>query len=92
MLSSIRRLLSRVCLDYLFPANKQKEDTTLIDGLGLNGLQGLEIRDVNIMIVPDDEGNNMNGSVVIPNPGHLTIEMVHPPSSIKEKEKKKKKY
>ncbi|KAL1977121.1 hypothetical protein VTN31DRAFT_3403 [Thermomyces dupontii] len=42
---------------------------------GLNGLQGLEIRDVNIMIVPDDEGNNMNGSVVIPNPGHLTIEM-----------------
>lgn len=29
------------------------------------------------MIAPDDEGNNMNGSAVIPNPGHLTIEMVH---------------
>jgi hypothetical protein len=41
----------------------------------LNNLQGFEIRNISISLVPDADGSNMKGQVYIPNPSPMTIEM-----------------
>jgi hypothetical protein len=41
----------------------------------LNGLQGLDIRNISITLQPAADGSNMRAQVFIPNPSPLTIEM-----------------
>jgi hypothetical protein len=42
---------------------------------GLNGLQGFEVRNITITLVPEADGTNMRGQVFIPNPSPMTIEL-----------------
>jgi len=47
----------------------------VIESKGLNGLQGLDIRNISITLQPGPDGSNMRAQVFIPNPTPLTIEM-----------------
>lgn len=45
----------------------------LIPVAGMNGLKGFEVTNFTISLEPDENGNNMNGTVSIPNPSDLTV-------------------
>jgi hypothetical protein len=47
----------------------------VLESKGLNGLKGLEIRNVSISLAPSADGSNMKAQVFIPNPSPMTIEM-----------------
>lgn len=42
---------------------------------GLNKLSGFNITDFQILLTPADDGSNMNGTVFIPNPSVMTIDL-----------------
>ena len=46
--------------------------------LGLNHLNGFNVSDFDIKLRAEPDGTNMLGTVVIPNPTVMTIEMVTP--------------
>ena len=49
---------------------------------GLNGLAGLDVTDSKLITPAEDDGTNLRGKVVIPNPSVMTIEMVSHSSPI----------
>jgi len=42
---------------------------------GLNSFQGIEVRDIKIALSPGPDGSNMQGTLVLPNPTVMTINM-----------------
>ncbi|KAI9828748.1 MAG: hypothetical protein M1832_001853 [Thelocarpon impressellum] len=54
---------------------KQVDYNQVIELKGLNGLKGFDLTDFEIKLVPEPDGTNMIGKVLIPNPSVLTIEM-----------------
>ncbi|KAI9734221.1 MAG: hypothetical protein M1834_002323 [Cirrosporium novae-zelandiae] len=69
------RIKGRVKLhEMAFPATTVDYDKT-VTLKGLNGLKGLKIVDFNLMGTTDAEGHNVNGTLMIPNPSNMTIEL-----------------
>ncbi|RDI89622.1 hypothetical protein Vi05172_g881 [Venturia inaequalis] len=57
-----------------FPAVKVNFNK-VITSKGLNKLKGFQVRDVKISLAPEADGTNMHGTVYIPNPSPMSIQM-----------------
>ncbi|QDS68416.1 hypothetical protein FKW77_010783 [Venturia effusa] len=47
----------------------------VITSKGLNKLHGFQVRDIKLSLTPEKDGTNMQGTVFLPNPSPMTIQM-----------------